>query len=242
MSQGPEYTENPNGVLYPSDVVPPVDQLSDADEGVFRTYEEAEARVERREAEQRMSYTESLEWGRAANARARELARENEELRSRLGIEPGAASEGVATGESEAPQASRGNVDDIDARVGGSSDPLNDLVQEAVRALLPELLREVLPRPRAIEVFIPGEGRARVDAAEVVARTYSALVDTVAQLAAASKRVPVEDGYWASGVEDETASLLAQVAMASPRRPKAVNHSRSLLEDCSRAYVRVVVV
>ena len=115
-----------------------------------------------------------------------------------------------------------------DTRVLGSSAPLNDLVREAVRDLLPELLREALPRPRPITVFIPGEGQVRIDALEVVSKTYSALVDTVAQLAAASKRVPVEDGYWACGTADETASLLAQVAMASPRRPKAVNHSRSM--------------
>ena len=228
MSQ--EFTENPDGVLSPDNVVPPADQLSDQDEAVFATYEEAEAQVEAREAEQRMSHAELAEWGRSNNARARALAQELGELRQSLGLDPesGAQPESVETGESDRPGYSPGNVDHILPLVGGNPGSINDLVREAVRALLPELLREALPRTRAIEVFIPGEGRARVPADEVVARTYSALVDTVAQLAAASKRVPVEDGYWASGVEDETAGLMAQVAMASPRRPKSVSRSRSV--------------
>lgn len=223
MSHEPDHIESPDGVLSPDSVVSPADQLSDQDEGVFRTYEEQEARA----TEQELSREEANEWGRQANYRARQLAAENQELRARLGIEPGAAIGGTETGESDAPQGSWPNVGAISPNLGADSSPVNDLVREAVRALLPEILREVMPRTRAIEVFIPGEGRARVPADEVVARTYSALVDTVAQLAAASKRVPVEDGYWASGVEDETAGLMAQVAMASPRRPKSVNHSRS---------------
>ena len=175
-----------------------------------------------------MSHAELAEYARSCNARARQYAQELSELRSTLGIEPGAPTDGVETELLASGEAQNGNVDTIDPRVQNSLGSINDLVREAVTELLPGLLREALPRQRGIAVFIPGEGRAVIPADEVVARTYSAVVDTVAQLAAASKRVPVEDGYWAAGVEDETASLLAQVALASPRRPKSVSSSRSV--------------
>ena len=212
----------------PSDQCEP--QLSDQDEGVFRTYEEQEASSGKREAELQMSHAELAEYARSANYRARQLAAENSTLRSRLGIEPGAELGGTETDQSEAPQGYRPYLGDESPNVGGIQDQENDLVTEPLREaelrdLIREVVRELLPRHRAIDVFVPGEGRARVDALEVITKTYPALVDTVAQLAARSSRVGTEDGFWALGISDEVSSLLVQVGMASPRRPKAVNRS-----------------
>jgi hypothetical protein len=169
-----------------------------------------------------------LAWEQAlvAESEQRALNRQlSAEIRRLRGEESGP---GADEPEIAALQGSWPNVDDRMPDVGGDSSSLNDLVREAVSKLLPELLAEALPRRHGIDVQIPSEGRAMVPAEEVVARTYGAVVDTVAQLAARSTRVPTEDGFWSLGVDEEVSNLLSQVAAASPRRPKSQTTSRSL--------------
>jgi hypothetical protein len=214
-------------------------ELSDQDEGVFATYEEQEASAEKREAEQRMSHDDLAEYARSANARAREMAAENLELRRRLGIEPGAPLGGGPEPEIASRSSYRGNVDDNTYSAGRAGE-LNDLVPgrgsdglygispDELRDLVREVVREQLPRPRAIQVHIPNEGMARVDALEVVSKLFPSLVLVVAQLASRAMRVAEDDALWSMGVPDETAAQMNQVARAVARRPKEVNRSRSM--------------
>ena len=99
--------------------------------------------------------------------------------------------------------------------------------ESAADQLLPELLKEALPRQRAIDVYIENEGTAKVAADEVVAKLFPSVVLLVALLAARANRVAEEDGIWSFGLPDEVSHQLNQVARAVPRRPKEIQRSRS---------------
>lgn len=203
-------------------------------EGMFRALDDSDEQADARAVEQEMSREEANEWGRQANYRARQLAAENALLRARLGIEPGAEIGGGPEDESAAQSSYRGNVDDNTYSVDSGPASINDLVlgasrvsREELRELVREVVKEQLPRPRAIAVHIPNEGMARVDALEVLTKLFPSLVLVVAQLASRAMRVAEDDALWSMGVPDETASQMNQVARAVARRPKEVNRSRS---------------